>query len=165
MGRASRLKRELRLAGMANQQGLPAASNSPQAQPLGQHKQPGMVLAQSVQYMGPTPPPAHVEAFERMLPGAAGRFLTLAEGEASHRRALEIEATKESQANGLTNRKLVSRGQFYAFVIAMSGIAAGFYLGIKGAQITGSIIGGGGLVTIILAFLRGGNTPPVEPQK
>lgn len=162
MGRASRLKRELKLAGMAHQEGLPAQPIISDARRLDRRNSSSVVV--SKQYMGPTPPPEHVEAFERMIPGAADRFLKLAEGEAAHRRAIEERMAQETQANAATNRTLAGRGQGYAFIIAMSGIAAGFYLGLHGQQITGSIIGGGGLVTIILAFLRGGN-PPAEAQK
>jgi len=101
-----------------------------------------------------------------MMPGAASRFLKLAEDEALHRRAAENQQLDILKENAAVSRILAGRGQIFAFLIAMAGIAAGLWLGIHGAQITGGIIGGGGLVTIILAFLRGGapasSTPPTQ---
>ncbi len=117
------------------------------------------MLAQSSSYIGPTPPPEHIEIYERMVPGSAARFITLAEGEASHRRHHEDEHLEIVKANAATSRSLARLGQIFAFIIAMSGIGVGFWLGLHNAQITGGIIGGGGLVTIILAFLR---TAPVR---
>lgn len=110
--------------------------------------------AQSVQYVGPTPPPEHVEAYERILPGAAERFLKIAEEEVAHRRKLEDGRLEMARETARTNRLLARWGQWFAFLIAMSGIAGGVYLASNGAEVAGGIIGGGGLVTIILGFLR-----------
>jgi uncharacterized membrane protein len=92
-----------------------------------------------------------------MVPGAAGRFLALAEGEANHRRIHENKHLAIVESNAKAHRYLAVAGQIFAFIIAMSGIAGGVFLALHGAQTAGSIIGGGGLVTIILAFLKGGN--------
>lgn len=146
---------------MANPQGQTPATQQQQAHPIARpdrQGQVGQVVTQSA-YIGPTPPPEHIEAYERMLPGAAARFLTLAEGEATHRRSHENAHVEIMKENAKASRILAGRGQLFAFVIAMTGIGAGFWLGLHNAQITGGIIGGGGLVTIILAFLRGSPTP------
>ena len=103
-----------------------------------------------------TPPPAHVEAYERILPGATGRFLALAESEAIHRRTHENAHLVIVQDNAAYDRTLAGRGQAFAFIIAILAIGGAVYLGAVGSQWTGSVIGGGSLVAIIIAFLRGG---------
>ncbi len=105
---------------------------------------------------GPTPPPAHIEAYERLLPGATNRFLVLAEGEADHRRQHENAHLEVVKENARHERTLASRGQLYAFVIAILAIGGAVFLGFKGAEVTASVIGGGSLVAIIVAFLGGG---------
>jgi uncharacterized membrane protein len=147
VGKASRLKRELRFAGVSGAHPRIPAMNRPTGQLA-------HVSHQSLEVSsGPTPPPAHVEAYERICPGAAERFLKLAEDEAQHRRKHENSHLAIVEANAKASRSLVSRGQIFAFLIAMSGIGAGVWLSLNEARIAGSIIGGGSLATIILAFL------------
>eukprot|EP01012_Entosiphon_sulcatum_P017117 TRINITY_DN21936_c0_g2_i1.p2 TRINITY_DN21936_c0_g2~~TRINITY_DN21936_c0_g2_i1.p2 ORF type:complete len:145 (+),score=9.05 TRINITY_DN21936_c0_g2_i1:263-697(+) len=120
-------------------------------------EQRSMVRHQSVSIQGgPTPPPEHVEAYERLSPGATNRFLVLAEGEAAHRRTHENAHLKVVEENAAHERTLAGRGQTYAFVIAVLAIGGAVFLGFKGAEVTASVIGGGSLVAIIVAFLGGG---------
>lgn len=51
-------------------------------------------------FQGPIPPPAVLEGYERVVPGAAERILRMAEQEALHRRALEVEAMRANASAG-----------------------------------------------------------------
>ncbi|MFQ7172706.1 MAG: DUF2335 domain-containing protein [Thomasclavelia ramosa] len=46
----------------------------------------------SVSYSGPIPHPSDFEQYERVLPGAADRILTMAENQSAHRQTLEKAA-------------------------------------------------------------------------
>src|SRR5689334_8353069 len=52
-------------------------------------RQESQLILTQVSYSGPLPPPDMLEAFERALPGAANRILTLTEVQARHRRSVE----------------------------------------------------------------------------
>lgn len=89
-----------------------------------------------------------------MVPGAAGRFLQIAESETAHRRSLEVRQLSVAEKSVSETITLMRWGQRFAFVIAIVGIGAGTFLALHGAEIAGSIFGGGGLATIVLAFLK-----------
>ena len=99
-----------------------------------------------VTYQAPLPPPAMVEHFERIMPGAADRLFRMAEEQAEHR-------------HGLENRKLDSdisnekKGQYFAFVIALVAIIGSFALiwnGISTVGVTLFITTFAGLVSVFI---------------
>lgn len=161
MGKASRLRSELRARARANTEGQ--AQGMVASSPETEMPQQIITRTRQTQYLGPTPPPEHLQVYEQMVPGAAARFLVLAEGEAVHRRGVENAQVDWFRDRDRAFIHLAVRGQIFAFVIAMSGIGGGVWLSLHSAQVSGAIIGGGGLVTIILAFLRGGGQPPNPP--
>jgi len=75
-------------------------------------------LVARFQYSGPLPPASELEAYERALPGSADRIVRMAEGEAEHRRAMESIVVS-------SGAKRASRGQVFAFVIALFVTAVG----------------------------------------
>lgn len=154
MGRKSRLKAERRQLMAGPQDQLPAS------RPKGSTS---LNLTQKT-YFGPTPPPEHVEAYERIVPGAAERFLNFAEDEMRHRRQLENRQLETAVMMANASLEQSKRGQNYAFLIAVIGILGTLYLGHVGATVVGSVLGGGSLVTIIVAFLRAPSktSPPAE---
>lgn len=46
-------------------------------------------------------------------------------------------------------------GQFCALIIGLTAIIGGVYAGVSGSDITGGIIGGGGVVGLVSAFIVG----------
>lgn len=70
----------------------PAASDAEtESRNKGDRDQPTMV-ARAEQWIGPMPPPAILEEFERITPGAAERILNLTEKETAHRIEWEHKA-------------------------------------------------------------------------
>jgi uncharacterized membrane protein len=71
--------------------------------------------AASVMYSGPLPPSTEFAGYDKALPGAAERILTLAEKEVEHRHKKEDNLIKIS-----------NRGQIFGFLVAIMSIGAVF---------------------------------------
>lgn len=97
-----------------------------------------------VEFGGPFPPPDALEKYERVSPGAAKRIIAMVEKQISHRR--ELEKTFVEQA---------SKGQNYTVTLGALAIIFGAIAGVSGAQWTGSVIGGLGMVGLVYVFIRG----------
>jgi uncharacterized membrane protein len=96
-----------------------------------------------------------------LVPGAANRFLTIAEDEVSHRRGIENRQLDIAGSASIESLKIMRRGQTLAFIIAIFGLALSGALAWHGAEIAGTVLGSGSLATIILGFLRSrGAVPP-----
>jgi uncharacterized membrane protein len=114
-------------------------------------------------YQGPIPPPAQLERYEQIQPGAADRILRMAEKNQDaqieqSRAVLEIE--KQKIANEETKLQLFSRGQIMSSVIALGGLALtgyGAYTGQNTAMISG-------LITVLFPFLAK-LLPPIGNKK
>lgn len=78
----------------------------------------------------PLPPPAALEHYERVLPGAAERILRLAELQAGHRRDVETTVVD-------SNVRRATRGQALAFVLALATILGGLVLIGLGRSVEG----------------------------
>lgn len=76
---------------------------------------------QFMSYLGPLPPPDMLEAYERILPGAAKRIFDRLERQVEHRHWAE---KAKLQADIAAQRK----GQVFGFLIAMAGLGGGFAL-------------------------------------
>lgn len=96
------------------------------------------------EFSGPLPPADELEKYERVSPGAAERIIAMAERESSHRHTSVDNEYKEA-----------SKGQNCAVIIGALAIICGTIAGISGAQWTGSMIGGLGMVGLVSAFIRG----------
>lgn len=106
------------------------------------------------QISSPLPPPEMLVGYEKAQPGLINKIIELAELEGVHRRELEKEKLcaeiKSMQAADI----LISKAQNYSLIISLVMIVAGVLAGVMGAQITGSIIGTSGVVSIIAAYLK-----------
>ena len=91
----------------------------------------------TIAIQSPLPPPAILEHYERILPGAAERILRLAELQAGHRRHLETTVV-EADARRATS------GQVLGFILALSTIVGGFVLIRVGRSLEG-------LASVVLA--------------
>lgn len=97
-------------------------------------------------HSGPIPSPQVLKGYEEICPGAAAEIVGMAHKQMDHRMSIEnYKLEKESS--------LMEKGQLFAFIVAIAGIVAAVWLGLKGAQWTGSILGGGSLGVIVLGFL------------
>ena len=99
-------------------------------------------------FQGPIPPPNTLAEYENIVPGAAERILTMAENQGKHRRNLEVKVIDKDSDRA-------SKGQIFAFIIAMTIIIGGFLLIWHGKSLEGmtSIIGA--IATLAGVFIYG----------
>jgi len=128
-----------------------------------------------VTFVGPVPPPALLEHYNRISPGFAERVINMAEEEALHRRQQENQSLqaqiaageRQSEAN-VAHQREVQRafaretrlGQWLAFCIGIAAIGAGSYVAAREAQVAGAFIGSGGVVGLVSVFIYGRKQRP-----
>lgn len=115
----------------------------------GPPQQPGIIPANAPQvpftvqvqqhqtFSGPIPPPEMLERYEKLVPGAANRILTMAEAQSSHRRDLEGRVIRG-------NVRSQTMGQVLAFILCSELFGGSIYLLANGREI-------GGLTTLVTA--------------
>lgn len=110
-------------------------------------------------WQGPLPPPDALRAFEEVHPGAAGIIVSEFQTEAAHRRTHEAKEADYRVREGHI-------GQASALLFGLSCLGVAGYSAFVGAQWIGSIIGGGVIVSGMVALLRRPTPPPpAQPQK
>lgn len=105
-------------------------------------------VQQRIEFSGPLPPPAFIEKYDNIIPNGAERILALVEKQQSHRHELE----KKVIYSDVLNSRL---GIFFAFLISITGISAGTWLGANGYELAGGFIGIGGVGSIVATFIYG----------
>jgi len=113
----------------------------------------------SATFVGPIPPPDVLQGYDEVIPGLADRIVGMAEAEGNHRRdqerrALDAEIENDRILIGAYIKK-VRIGQILAFVIAVVALCLGSYVAANGYQFAGAVIGTGGLIGIVTAFIQG----------
>lgn len=79
----------------------------------------------------------------------------MAEDEQSHRHDMERQ-TLDAQKDDLMRDRMEARlGQVFALIIGLAAIIGGVVASNMGAQWTGSIIGGGGVIGLVAVFIKG----------
>lgn len=112
----------------------------------------------TAQYQGPLPLPAHLEEFERILPGAAERILSMVEKQSAHRQ--EIEKTV---IRGDSRRSWI--GLFVGGFLAMTCIVGGLLLASYGEQpAAGTTIATASVVGLAGVFVYGTHSRREERQ-
>jgi uncharacterized membrane protein len=96
-------------------------------------------------------------------PAFVDSVIKMAETQQIHRHQLEEKALQANIALRKIELSLEARGQAFAFCIGIVALLIGATLGWKGSQITASVIGGGGVIGLVTAFLRSSSTVPA-PQ-
>jgi uncharacterized membrane protein len=100
------------------------------------------------EFRGPVPPPAVLEGYENILPGAAERILSMAENDAEHQREIEKDALNYQYKE---NR----RGQYFGIIVValcMIAVMVALFFGYEKAA---SIIGGTTVVGLVTVFVVG----------
>ena len=107
------------------------------------------------QYEGPIPPASEMAKYENALPGTADRILAMSEKEATHRH--KVEGTLLVQDDRRITHAFIERilGQIFALIMGVFAISAGAYVALKGYQLAGGFIGGGGVIGLVTAFIWG----------
>lgn len=153
-----------KVGGMSTQ--LPQGSKQGGDAPSGK----GMVAVQQ-EFSGPIPPPQALEAYERVLPGAAERILSMAERQSAHRQDLEAKAVNAQIGDMGAARSEARLGQAFGLIIGLTAIGAGTAVAVLNPDVsgavTGSVIGGSGVVGLVTAFIIGRKheRPPEESTK
>jgi uncharacterized membrane protein len=111
------------------------------------------VHAQS--FSGPLPPPELLAKYESACPGCADRILSMAEEEGKHRRQVEQRVIDAQVDSDRRESNEARRGQICALVITLAAIGAGAYTALQGHEVAGSIIGVGGIGSIVTTFILG----------
>lgn len=104
-------------------------------------------------WSGPIPPPEQLEAFERVLPGAAAAILEMAANQSAHRRELE-----QSLVQGAIRR--ADRGLRYGFVTVLAVLLCGVVLVLTGHPTQGAMVLSVSLPTLGAVFVYGRRTLP-----
>jgi uncharacterized membrane protein len=133
----------------------PASSASPASVAQGPVEQPATGQPQQIavamaQFVGPLPPPAMLEHYNRVFPGCAERIIKMAEGQALHRQGLE-QAVVQSK---IDNER---RGQWCAFVLGMTGVIGAVLLLAMGRDLAGFgifVVSLGSLIGVFIVAQR-----------
>lgn len=102
----------------------------------------------SATYSGPIPPPEILQGYEKVLPGAAERILSMAEKQAKHRQEMESIKVKSGTRDSLI-------GEIFALIIGLTTIVSGAVVAIKGQPWPGAVIGTTGLAGLVSVFIYG----------
>lgn len=109
---------------------------------------PGLVVNRQNFFSGPLPHPTDLEHYNRIIPGAAERILTMAENQSKHRQGLEAQVIKSDIANS----KL---GLIFGFIVGLGGIISGALIIIFSGQIVGGFISFTSLAALVGVFVYG----------
>lgn len=90
----------------------------------------GRITTMSASFSGPLPPPSVLEGYEKTLPGAADRIITMAETQLAHRHDMECTVIKSNVKNERT-------GMLLAFSLTMALMFFGFYLILNDKETAG----------------------------
>jgi len=107
-------------------------------------------------FSGPIPPPELMEGYQRLIPDAPERILSMAEDQSRHRQECE---KKQIDAAIKDTR----RGQWMGFICAILMLMIVGYLAVNGAQVASSIFGVTGIAAVVIAF-RTTHRPKDEPE-
>ena len=125
----------------------PAEAPPQQPQPVAQPPQPGKPTIFSYTHSGPLPDPFSFQAYAKVLPDAPERIMRMAEKEQEHRHEMERKIV-DADRIGYFLGQLIAGG-LATFIIWVT-----YDLIRTGHSIQGLFVGGGGLATIALGFLR-----------
>ena len=116
----------------------------------GQGRSALMSATQEIYHSGPLPPAETLEHYERIVPGAAERILSMAEKEQANRHDNECKITETLAVDCQADRTESFRKDIIAFLVFLVCMASGLYLITHGysTKIAGSLMGAPLLVAI-----------------
>lgn len=106
------------------------------------------------QWTSPFIPARELQRLGEVVNDGAERAFQYAEREQAHRIAMDDRNAKRLELADSREYRLSWAGMWFAFALATIAIIAGVISGLKDQPVVGSILGGGGLVLIVVAFLR-----------
>lgn len=123
--------------------------------PSGTADYPPELLSVFMAFSGPLPPPAALEAYDRLVPGAAKQMHEVAVQQARHAMRMEELALEASIADRKAQLALFSRGQILTFLLTLVVIAVGAAAILTGYDAAGATVITGTVASLVLAFLWG----------
>ena len=106
------------------------------------------VTLQQRTHSGPLPDTQTLEDYNKIIPNGAERIMTVFEKQSYHRMELEKTVIRGQMFQS-------NMGQIFALVIGLSSIGCATYIILQGHEWAGSIIGVGGLTSLVTAFIKG----------
>lgn len=91
-----------------------------------------MITQETSAFSGPLPPPGDLAAYENIAPGFADRIVTMAEKEQVQRHGNEHKLRD-------LQRRLLSRGQVFAFILSLAVVGGGFWLLLNDKPVAGFV--------------------------
>lgn len=99
-------------------------------------------------HIGPLPDAETLSEYSAIIPNGAERIMKMAEKQLDHRMKMENKVVGGQMLQS-------NIGQFLAFFIGIAALAASTYCIVSGYELSGSIIGIGGLTGLVTAFIKG----------
>jgi len=118
---------------------------------------PQQPVVQAVEYSGPLPPPAVLQRYDQVVPGAAERILRMAEDQSRHRQALESVVVRSGSRDSLL-------GIMAASTTCLGFLWLTYYAISRGHVLTGSFLGTVNIVGLVSVFVYGTRTKSRERQ-
>lgn len=97
---------------------------------------------------GPIPTPSELAEYEGVVPGLATAIVEQWQKETAHRREQEIRHLDASIGE-------MKEGRAYALIVVLAAFALSAFIVSSGYPIAGSVVGGGVVLGLATAFLRG----------
>lgn len=98
-------------------------------------------------FQGPIPPPATLEKYDQLIPGAADRILRMAEVEQAHRHDVNVRAL-----DGMIREH--RRGQCFGMILGVCGLCSAVIAAYLRQPWVAGILGGGTIVSLVSVFVR-----------
>lgn len=113
-----------------------------------------MLVHFSARISSPYPPPKLLEQYDRVIPGFAAKIIDKIDDETNHRREMERASFQEATSDRRDAHMLACRGPIFALAVTVTGFAVTSLAVIYNRQWIGSIVGGGTLLDLVIAFLK-----------
>ncbi len=106
-----------------------------------------------IEFSGPMPPPNILNGYEKILPGAADRILSMAETQSKHRQSMEKKMIEAEARDGLL-------GILFGFALGGGCIVAAIVMVLlypeAAGVISGAVLGSTGVASIAIASINRG---------
>ena len=104
---------------------------------------------------GPIPDPITLEQYNRVLPNAADRIVSMAEKEQEHRHRMQEKLINAQVPDTKQERNERKLGQIFGWSIGVISIIAGTITVNLGSPIAGGFIGSAGVAGLVSVFVLG----------
>jgi len=97
---------------------------------------------------GPIPSPSVLQKYDELVPGLADRIVKMAENQSAHRIAIESKAINSDSFRA-------TMGLVFGLIVALAAFAQGVWLISLGHVITGALVTGGTVGSLVGTFVYG----------